>query len=56
MDKTITACIDDSEYASAVCDAAAWASRRLTAPMSILHVIDNHACHLYTTDAADEVY
>ncbi|ROO30524.1 universal stress protein A [Salinisphaera orenii MK-B5] len=43
MDKTITACIDDSEYASAVCDAAAWASRRLTAPMSILHVIDNHA-------------
>ncbi|NVN56788.1 universal stress protein [bacterium Scap17] len=38
----ITACIDGSAFAVAVCDAAVWASQRLSAPLSFLHVIDRH--------------
>ena len=37
--KTILACIDASAYASPVCDLAAWASRRLTLPVELLHVV-----------------
>ncbi len=37
---TIVACIDGSAIATAVCDAAAWASQRLDAPLKLLHVLD----------------
>ncbi|MDP2141406.1 MAG: universal stress protein [Gammaproteobacteria bacterium] len=36
----IIACIDGSSAAEAVCDAAAWASLRLAAPLRLLHVLD----------------
>lgn len=36
----IVACIDGSNAATAVCDAAAWASHRLNAPLDLLHVLD----------------
>jgi len=34
------ACIDGSPQAAAVCDCAAWASQRLGAPLTLLHVLD----------------
>ncbi|OZG75065.1 universal stress protein UspA [Hahella sp. CCB-MM4] len=37
---TIVACIDGSAIATAVCDAGAWASERLDAPLKLLHVLD----------------
>ncbi|MCG7600182.1 universal stress protein [Halomonas sp. McH1-25] len=42
MSEHVTACIDGSGYATAVCDYAAWASQRLEAPLTFLHVLDNH--------------
>ncbi|MEC9482677.1 MAG: universal stress protein [Halomonas sp.] len=42
MSEHVMACIDGSGYAGAVCDYAAWASRRLEAPLTFLHVLDNH--------------
>ena len=36
----VMACIDGSPSTTAVCDYAAWASQRLTAPLTFLHVID----------------
>lgn len=38
----VMACIDGSQSAVAVCDYAAWASLRLGAPLSFLHVLDHH--------------
>lgn len=38
----VMACIDGSPSASAVCDYAAWASERLRAPLTLLHVLDHH--------------
>ncbi|WP_431469678.1 universal stress protein [Sphingosinithalassobacter sp. LHW66-3] len=35
----ILACIDASAYANSVCDLAAWASRRLTLPIELLHIV-----------------
>ncbi|BBA36703.1 UspA, universal stress protein [Methylocaldum marinum] len=36
----VMACIDGSRAATAVCDYAAWASRRLRAPLTFIHVLD----------------
>lgn len=36
----IVACIDGSSISTAVCDAGAWASQRLDAPLQLLHVLD----------------
>lgn len=36
----VVACIDGSRAAPAVCDYAAWASRRIEAPLMLLHVLD----------------
>lgn len=36
----VTACIDGSAISAAVCDAAAWASRILDAPLTFLHVLE----------------
>ena len=35
----VIACIDGSRITLAVCDYAAWASRRLDAPLGFLHVL-----------------
>ena len=37
----VIACIDGSNAATAVCDYAAWASQRLSAPLTLLHVLDH---------------
>lgn len=42
MSDHVMACIDGSGHAMAVCDYAAWASQRLDAPLTFLHVLDNH--------------
>lgn len=36
----VLACVDQSQYADHVADYAAWAARRLNAPLEFLHVID----------------
>lgn len=36
----VMACIDGSQSTRAVCDYAAWASQRLSAPLTLLHVLD----------------
>lgn len=38
----VLACVDRSHYAVHVADYAAWAARRLDAPLEFLHVIDRH--------------
>lgn len=43
MKQQITACIDGSAIATAVCDTAAWASRILDAPLKLLHVLERSA-------------
>ncbi|WP_417614512.1 universal stress protein [Oceanisphaera sp.] len=40
MTTNVIACIDGSSQASAVCDSASWASQRLSAPLTFLHVQD----------------
>lgn len=37
---SVIACIDGSQSATAVCDAALWASKRLDASLQLLHVLD----------------
>ena len=36
----VVACIDGSPSSPAVCDCAGWAARRLSAPLTLLHVLD----------------
>lgn len=38
--RVVTACIDGSEITAAVCDAAAWASQTIDAPIRLLHVLE----------------
>lgn len=38
----VLACVDKSHYADYVADYAAWAAKRMDAPVEFLHVIDNH--------------
>ncbi len=38
----VLACVDQSRYADHVADYAAWAARRMDAPLEFLHVIDRH--------------
>ena len=40
MTTNVLACIDGSSHATAVCDWACWASQRLAAPLSFIHVLD----------------
>ena len=40
MHHKVIACIDDSRYAEAVCDYAAWSAAHMQAPLSLLHVLD----------------
>ncbi len=41
-DNKVLACVDRSAYADHVTDCAAWAARRMDAPLELLHVIDRH--------------
>lgn len=41
-DNKVLACVDQSHYANTVADYAAWAARRIEAPLEFLHVIDRH--------------
>lgn len=41
-DNKVLACVDQSPFADTVADHAAWAARRLGAPLEFLHVIDRH--------------
>ncbi|MEO7254267.1 MAG: universal stress protein [Casimicrobium sp.] len=38
----VLACVDQSHFADYVADYAAWAARRMDAPLEFLHVIDRH--------------
>ena len=40
MSLNVIACIDDSCYAEAVCDYAAWSAHRMEAPLTLLHALD----------------
>ncbi|MGJ7459901.1 universal stress protein [Halomonas sp. MA07-2] len=42
MTEQVMAAIDGSKFSEGVCDAAAWASLALGAPLTFLHVNDNH--------------
>ncbi|MBB3189557.1 universal stress protein [Halomonas cerina] len=42
MTEQVMAAIDGSQFSEGVCDYAAWASRALDAPLTFLHVVDNH--------------
>ena len=54
MTKHVFACIDASPYAEAVCDGAIWAAKALTAPLSLVHVIDR-AQHTQTPDLSGSI-
>lgn len=38
----ILACVDGSQFASSVCDYAAWSAKRLGASVEVLHLIERH--------------
>ena len=40
--KKILACVDQSPYADFVADYSAWAARRFSLPLELLHIIDRH--------------
>ena len=42
MTDKVMAAIDGSQFSEGVCDYAAWASLALEAPLTFLHVVDNH--------------
>jgi nucleotide-binding universal stress UspA family protein len=42
-EQKVLACVDQSHFADFVADAAAWAARRMQAPLELLHVIDRDA-------------
>ncbi|WP_010627108.1 universal stress protein [Halomonas sp. KM-1] len=42
MTEQVMAAIDGSQFSAGVCDYAAWASQALGAPLTFLHVVDNH--------------
>lgn len=42
IENKVLACVDRSHYADYVADYAAWAARRMAAPLEFLHVIDRH--------------
>ena len=42
IDNKVLACVDHSPFADHVADYAAWAARRMDAPLELLHVIDRH--------------
>lgn len=41
-DEKVLACVDRSRFADCVADYAAWAARRIGAPLEFLHILDRH--------------
>ncbi len=41
-ERKVLACVDRSRFAEYVADYAAWAARRLSAPLELLHILDRH--------------
>jgi nucleotide-binding universal stress UspA family protein len=41
-DEKVLACVDQSRFADYVADYAAWAARRMSAPLELFHIIDRH--------------
>jgi nucleotide-binding universal stress UspA family protein len=41
-EKKVLACVDQSRFADHVADYAAWAARRMNAPLELLHILDRH--------------
>ncbi len=50
IESKILACVDQSHFADHVTDYAAWAARRMQAPLELLHVIDRHPETATSTD------
>jgi len=50
IDEKVLACVDQSHFADHVTDYAAWAARRMQAPLELLHVIDRHPEIATSTD------
>jgi len=46
----VLACVDQSRFANAITDYAAWAARRMSAPLELLHILDRHPEHGKTED------
>lgn len=42
IEKKVLACVDQSRFADYATDYAAWAARRMNAPLELLHVLDRH--------------
>ncbi|MDP1775829.1 MAG: universal stress protein, partial [Moraxellaceae bacterium] len=51
---SIYACIDGSPAAVSVCDYAAWAAAKLSAPITLLHVLD-HQAYPVNTDVSGNI-
>ncbi|BBI52800.1 hypothetical protein HORIV_52210 [Vreelandella olivaria] len=43
MTDQVLAAIDGSQFSEGVCDYAAWASLAMNAPLTFVHVVDNHS-------------
>ena len=54
MNKVI-ACVDGAAYTVSVCDYAAWAAQRLSAPLEFLHVLDRHPERAPVTDYSGSI-
>lgn len=50
MNKAILACVDGSTYTDSVCALAGWASKRLDAPVQVLHVQAPRSSHATPTN------
>lgn len=55
MNNKVLASIDHSSFAHGVCDYAAWASLRLSAPLEFIHVIDRHPERAQTRDLSGNI-
>lgn len=55
VDGTVMACLDVSQYSEAVVDYAAWASRRLSAELQCLHVLDDKTNRSAGTDFSGSI-
>lgn len=51
----VIACIDGAAYTASVCHYAAWAARRLTAPLAFLHALDRHPERAAVTDFSGNI-
>ncbi len=55
MTEQVMAAVDGSQYSEGVCDYAAWASQALDAPLTFLHVVDNHPQQASESDLSGNI-